>query len=126
MESKNIKEYTILGKNYKAKELKLQLNKESYNLLRKLNEYIKDAAGLTDEEMRRADNSFSVSLAIMGFLSIEENCSEVLSLFLKCSNDWLKLIEENKDKYEEIKMTAINILNDFFLNVMKLMSGQKN
>ena len=123
---KKIKEYTILGKVYKAKEIKLQLNKESYNLLRKLNEYIKEASGLSDEEMRCGDNSFTVSLAIMGFLSLKENCSDVLSLLLTSENDWLKIIGENENKYEEIKMTAVNVLNDFFLNVTKLMKGQKN
>ena len=123
---KNIKEYTILGNVYNAKQLKLQLNKESYCLMKKLNEHVKDTTGLTDVEMRSADNSFTVSLAIMGFLSLKENCSDVLSLLLTSENDWLKIIGENENKYEEIKMTAVNVLNDFFLNVTKLMNGQIN
>lgn len=119
-------EYKILGKVYKAKPLKLQLNKESYYLICKLNEYIKATVRLTDREMKDPSSSFAVSLAIAGFLSIEKNCSDVISLLIEGEDDWLNIINENKCKFEDIKFAALNVLNNFFLNIQKLMNGSKD
>lgn len=121
-----IKEYTILGSVFKAKPLKLQVNKDSYYLLRKLNQHIKDEAELTDEEIRDPDYSFAVSLAVSGFLSEKENCSDVLTLLIDSETDWNKFIDEHEDMFEEIKTASFHILNDFFLKVLKLISGSRH
>jgi hypothetical protein len=118
--SKSEKDYNILGVKYKAKPLKLQLNKDSYHLIKKINEYVKDVTGLLDEEMKMPEHSFAVSLAIMGFVSIKENCVKVLNLLIEEDTDWTNFISENKEQYDEIKTITVNILKDFFLNVMKL------
>ena len=125
MENK-MKECKILGKVYKLKPLKLRLNKDSYCMIQKLNNYVKETTGLTDDEIRDEKYSFAVSLAIMGFLSFESNCTEIFYLLIDEAQNWEQLIAGNKDKYDEIKKSSINILNDFFLSVSKLMNGQES
>lgn len=116
----NVNTYSILGKIYEAKPLKLQLNKDSYSLIRELNEYIKSETELTAEEMKNPDNSLIISLAITGFLSNEENCAKVLDIFLKGNEDWAGVISGNRGKLDEIKISSGKILNNFFLSVLKL------
>ncbi|MFI5144885.1 MAG: hypothetical protein ACHQJ4_04755 [Ignavibacteria bacterium] len=112
--------YSILGKTYEAKPLKLQLNKNSFSLIRELNEYIKSETELTAEEMKNPEYSLIISLAITGFISNEMNCARVLDTFLEGNEDWSQVIRDNQDKFGEIKISSIKILNDFFLNVLKL------
>ena len=112
--------YSIFGKTYEAKPLKLQLNKNSYSLIRELNEYIKSEAELTAEEMKNPEYSLLISLAITGFLSNEKNCANVLNTFIEGNEDWAKIIQDNQDKFGEIKMSSGKIINDFFLNVLSL------
>ncbi len=123
MEDEKNKKYIILGKTYTSKPLKLQLNKNSYNYLRKLSQYIKDKTELTEKEMKDPEFSFMISLAITGFLSNEEQCIESLSLFVEEEEDWKNVISKNKEKFDDIKTVTMNILNDFFLNVLILTKG---
>lgn len=115
-----INTYSILGKEYESKPLKLQLNKDSYSLIHELTEYIKSEAELSAEELKDSRNAVIISLVITGFLSSEENCSRVLNTFINSSEDWNQIISNNRDKLEEIKSVSMKIINDFFLNVLSL------
>lgn len=119
------KDYLILGKKYRAKPLKLQLNKNSYTLIREITEFIKTEAELNDDELKNPDYSAIISLAITGFLSSPDNCSRVLGTFIDSDEDWGKIIDDNKEKRELFKTISMKILNDFFLNVLKL-TGKSN
>jgi len=116
----NINTFSVLGKIYEAKPLKLQLNKNSYSLVRELNEYIKSETGLTADEMKNPEYSLIISLAITGFLSNEKNCAGVMDTLLESGEDWAKIISDNPDKFGELKSASGKILNDFFLNVLNL------
>jgi hypothetical protein len=118
--------YDILGIKAKMKPIKLQLNKDAYLFIEKLNKYIRENTGLTEAEMKDEDNYYMISLSVLGFLADEKNLAELFRLMLEGDTDWGDFIERNKDKITELKNVGVQVLNDFFLRTMRLTGTSKN
>lgn len=118
--------YDILGIKAKMKPLKLQLNKDAYLFIERLNRHIRENTGLNEAELKNEDNYYLISLAVLGFLSDKENLVQLFTLMLEGDTDWARLIDNNEDRFDEIKSKGVMVLNDFFIRTMKLTGMSKN
>jgi hypothetical protein len=118
--------YDILGIKTKMKPIKLQLNKDAYLFMERLNKYIRKNTGLTEAEMKDEDSYYIISLSVLGFLADEKNLAELFHLMLEGDTEWSKVIDGNKDRINDLKNTGVLVLNDFFLRTLKLTGMSKN
>lgn len=118
--------YDIQGIKTKMKPIKLQLNKDAYLFMERLNKHIRENTGLTEAEMKDEDNFYIVSLAVLGFLADQKNLAELFHLMLDSDTNWSQFIDGNKDRINQLKNTGVLVLNDFFLRTMKLTGTSKN
>ena len=141
---KQLKTWKVLELEVHAKPLKLRWKILSYDINRRLNDYVKKAGGFTDEEMKDTEYAALVNAYEHSFFSesydpntglVEqeefapspkrqptgpENLAELLSVMAEEEIDWAKFITDNIGRYKEIRDTGLEIYYDFFFEILRL------
>lgn len=141
---KQPKTWKVLDLEVRAKPLKLRWKILSYNMNRRLNDYVKKAGGFTDEEMKDPEYAALVNAYEHSFFSESydpnteledklesapvhkrqptgpENLAELLTIMVEEEIDWTKFIGDNIGRYKEIRDTGLEIYYDFFFEILRL------
>lgn len=112
-------EYDIVGMKVRTKPMKLQLQKETFGFIAKLMAHVREVTGISPGAEKDAGEQFLTGMAILGFLTNDDNLAECLAVFTKGDTDWKEFIEANEDCYDMILDSAVTILSNFFLGSMK-------